>query len=77
MSTPKRITEMELIARIDHKLAPSGQALYRKPATAGQGGADRFDLITVATNQLARADVELRALAREIGAIADDEEVEA
>lgn len=68
-----RITEMELIARIDHKLAASGQALYRKPAAAGA----RFDLITVATNQLARADVDLEALAREIGAIADDEEVEA
>lgn len=69
-----RITEMELIARIDHKLAASGQALYRKPADIGP---DRFDLITVATNQLVRADVELETLAREIGAIADDEEVEA
>ena len=69
-----RITEMELIARIDHKLAASGQALYRKAANLGP---DRFDLITVATNQLVRADVGLEALAREIGAIADDEEVEA
>ena len=36
-----------------------------------------INVITVATNQLVRADVELEALAREIGAIADDEEVEA
>lgn len=77
MSSPvsRRLTERELVARIDHKLAIHGQALYRKPES-GPEGPGRYDVIEMATNHLVRADIALEGLAREIGALADGESVQ-
>lgn len=77
MSRPKPapVTESELVARIDRKLAANGTALYRKSHAQehGQARLGRYDLIEVATNHLVRPDVDLETLGREIGALAEGE----
>lgn len=72
---PILVTERELITRIDRKLAHNGMALCRSPqATAAHGvGAERYDMIELATNHRVRQNVDLEGLAREIGALAEGE----
>lgn len=72
------VTESELVARIDRKLGPNGTALYRKPQgkSANPDGVGSYDIIEVATNHLVRRDVDLEALAREIGALAETEHLQ-
>lgn len=66
------VTESELIARIDRKLGSYGRALYRKPQGLGS-----YDIIEVATNHLVRPGVDLETLAREMGALAETEHLQA
>lgn len=76
---PIALTESEVVARIDHKLAPRGTALYRKPreTSVHPEGIGSYDLIEVATNHLVRKDIDLEALAWEVGALTETEYLQA
>lgn len=71
------VTERALFARVDRKLAKEGQRLRRCKSDAKafpELGA--FYIVDTTTNTIATKNCELEALAKEVGVLADWEELE-
>lgn len=71
------VTERALFARVDRKLAKEGQRLRRcKTDAKAFSELGTFYIVDTTTNTIAAKNCELETLAKEVGVLADWEELE-